>query len=352
MLRVSPIRKLVVGLLVLTVGYGLAVPGSAANEDATDCTNDVSYVPDIGHACMTASGLWHMFTPEGEDLGYTHGPDPIPPAEEIPLDGIGRAPVCTDDPENGYYGVLIYARAHDAEDRYDQMREHIMFEFMRANELLYKTAQEHLATRDYVMLCDEDGLPHVANAVLPTDKDRAGPGSIFNEIRFAGDFNNPRVKNWVWYDDTGACGCGGIGHINNDDRATVNNRNNGNAGVTTGITFGYGMRVMMHENGHNNGAVQLSSPQSSGGWHCNDGVDVMCYADGGSTSQYTIVCPTQKWDCNSDDYFNPLPIPGTYLSLHWNMGAQYNRYIVGEDYVLPDLPDIPCTGTTRELGLC
>jgi hypothetical protein len=85
--------------------------------------------------------------------------------------------------------------------------------------------------------------------------------------------------------------------------------------------------VMLHEITHNLGGVQHSAPHMTPGWHCWDGEDVMCYADGTTGSQpYTdTVCATgagtipQTYDCGHDDYFNPSPTPGSYLDTHWNV---------------------------------
>ncbi|HET6405216.1 MAG TPA: hypothetical protein VFH78_11250, partial [Candidatus Thermoplasmatota archaeon] len=94
--------------------------------------------------------------------------------------------------------------------------------------------------------------------------------------------------------------------------------------------------VILHEMTHGMGGVQMSAPHSSGGWHCNDGWDIMCYADGGSTSQYGTTCQSvgftwsgasQPYDCGNDDYFHPSPAPGSYLDTHWNVGADYNRFL-------------------------
>lgn len=82
---------------------------------------------------------------------------------------------------------------------------------------------------------------------------------------------------------------------------------------------------LLHEITHNMGAVQLGAPNSSGDYHCNDGQDIMCYADKGSRSNYNdSVCPEgsgllpEAYDCNQDDYFSPSPAPGSWLALNWN----------------------------------
>ncbi len=70
----------------------------------------------------------------------------------------------------------------------------------------------------------------------------------------------------------------------------------------------------------------MSAPHSSGGWHCHDDNDLMCYWDGGSYFQHggqmTYPCTTTPdvWmDCGRDDYYYPgTPPAGHYLATHWN----------------------------------
>ena len=82
----------------------------------------------------------------------------------------------------------------------------------------------------------------------------------------------------------------------------------------------------LHEVFHILGAVQNGAPNSTGWLHCNDAQDVMCYRDSSDPrSDQRAVCPplteglfTQWVDCNRDDYFDPAPVPGSYLATHWN----------------------------------
>ena len=82
-----------------------------------------------------------------------------------------------------------------------------------------------------------------------------------------------------------------------------------------GTTSRLQVEVALHEVSHTLGAVQMSSPNSSGAGHCNDQYDVMCYDDGGPGSLFVdpncdgdISAPpdsysedSQAWDCNKDD---------------------------------------------------
>lgn len=91
---------------------------------------------------------------------------------------------------------------------------------------------------------------------------------------------------------------------------------------------------MLHEMTHNLGGVQWSAPHSTQPrglqlWrygHCWQGADVMCYVeDVGAASAMRYDCPraggaiSQAYDCGRDDYFNPAPAPGSYLTTHWNV---------------------------------
>lgn len=85
-------------------------------------------------------------------------------------------------------------------------------------------------------------------------------------------------------------------------------------------------RLGLHELFHAFGAVQATAPHYGGGGHCTERQDLMCDPGFGGP----IVCdfrdyPTIDWDtpegrldCGGDDYFNPAPGPGSYLTTHWN----------------------------------
>ncbi len=118
----------------------------------------------------------------------------------------------------------------------------------------------------------------------------------------------------------------GQGSLYNDDRATADNRNN--KGPSYSLIACWDGGVVLHELGHNLGGVQLSAPHSSGGWHCYDLEDDMCYSDGGSYftgggSLLSVCLTSQDWhfDCGGDDYYNPAPPVGSYLATHWNVAS-------------------------------
>ena len=85
---------------------------------------------------------------------------------------------------------------------------------------------------------------------------------------------------------------------------------------------------VLHEVLHTLGAVQPSAPHFSGGAHCYQLFDVMCYTPRDGTSDgflrdcelgRTAPNPGKPLDCGGDDYFNASPAPGSYLAAHWNL---------------------------------
>ena len=138
-------------------------------------------------------------------------------------------------------------------------------------------------------------------------------------------FNRADRKYLVFMDANVYCG---IGEIAPDDEPGAENANNGgpsygrtDAGCWDGAT-------VAHEHMHNVGGVRLSAPHSSGNHHCVDENDVMCYSDEPDRPPMQLVCPGPAgealFDCNSDDYFNANPAPGSYLATRWNAAnSQY-----------------------------
>jgi hypothetical protein len=85
---------------------------------------------------------------------------------------------------------------------------------------------------------------------------------------------------------------------------------------------------VLHEVMHTLGAVQPSAPHFSGGAHCYEIYDVMCYTpQDGTPDVFLRNCaivavppnPGKPLDCGNDDYFDPGPARGSYLASHWNV---------------------------------
>jgi hypothetical protein len=149
---------------------------------------------------------------------------------------------------------------------------------------------------------------------------------VINAVKAAGLTSDDR-KYMIWTNYPNADLCG-IGSLQNDDRPGTGNYNNTRAAyaVVAQQCWFYGEP---HELMHNLGGVQLSAPHTSGGWHCRDEWDVMCYNDNATGSSTVngkgtyVRCtdPAKEWfyDCGKDDYFNSGTVSSTnYLSKHWN----------------------------------
>lgn len=86
--------------------------------------------------------------------------------------------------------------------------------------------------------------------------------------------------------------------------------------------------ALAHETLHLLGAVQPGAPHATRWGHCVDEWDIMCYNDAETEQGFRLLkdrirrpCAkrmdlpfSQRLDCGGDDYFNPAPEPGSWLS--------------------------------------
>lgn len=333
--------------ILLAAPVVLADPeeGSAA----ASCPAGLREMEDVGTVCPRDDGLFEVFSPDMTSMGYIHGSDPVPTEPDaLPDVRAATTPRCVSGAPGTYYVQVIYARASNDLDQYAAWVGAIRKMVESSNALVDAAAAATGSTAQINVKC-VNGQIEVKNEALPTLAALANFGTITGDLNARG-YNNGKVKYWIFYDDTGACTCGGQGNVQNDDRLTLNNANNGNAGPMYAINYGYdSTRIWLHELGHNLGAVQLSAPYSSGGWHCNDGRDTMCYNDGGSNSSgySNAYCAVEIWDCGKNSYFHAKPPIGSYLSTHWNLGNAINRFFT---MGTPSLASLTCAPTLVELG--
>ena len=312
----------------------LALPAAAAGHDAPGSAD--GHVPEAveevlgGEVTELDNGLYEVDPARGPDF-TSHGPDT---AAEVGADhgqslGPGdpeRPPVCA---TGDYYQHVLYAYRSGQPNRIDAVKADIQASIRRINAVLnLESLASGGGTADYRVLCDAGGE-------IQVDAYSTSPGatsltSVTNAARTAG-FDDPDVDYTIFFDYNHPQYCG-VGHYSDDETLSEDNVNNrgGDYGMTyDGCWLG---TTPMHENGHNQGAVQPSAPNSTGsGAHCNQVQDVMCYTpDGGNLLQGVTAndCPTIIWfDCGFNTYFDAAPDPGTWLYTHWNIGASYNRYI-------------------------
>jgi hypothetical protein len=260
---------------------------------------------------------------------------PLPSAE----------PACAQGPDDAAFRVL-YALPPATLDWYEERVPLVRAGIAAATGVVLESALPFGVDVRLRFVCDAAGEVEVTKVRTTTAPNVATFGSITGELRAMG-YSKPNEKYWVLYEGIHGCGgCVGQGEAWYDDRPgpeNLHNRGNmyaltyvGNYGPVHAPTATF-TNVMLHEASHTMGAVQLSAPHTSGGFHCDDGVDVMCYADGAPGSDYsalacprltvTFLGPEMPFDCGNDDYFHPAPAAGSYLASHWNVGAPANRFI-------------------------
>jgi len=258
----------------------------------------------------------------------TPGPDaPIPGhdpttsvAPEPASRDAGRAVRCVGDGVSGKRFAALYVFETPTGSRFAQYRDSFQQWAADMDRIYAASAQLTGGVRHVRFVTDAACSVVVTEVGVPAGS-LASFGATIQAVRDAG-FADPDRNYLMFVDANVYCG---IGTVRNDDRPTpdnLNNRGGGYVRVDSGCWSGF---VAAHESMHNLGGVQLSAPNSSGGWHCTDERDVMCYSDAGNgLPAMRDVCASGAWargdyfDCNGDDYFTTNPAPGSYLATHWN----------------------------------
>lgn len=321
-------------------------------------------VPGQGPSCATGNGGWIVKVP-GPDLP-THGPDLMPAGATGPyLPSVLAAPTRVDIsgagkddiacvPETEQHAVLVYARAHNGTDRFDEMapklreQAYLMSAYLNA-EAKYVNPMAHARLK---FSCDSSGVPIVINASLDTVDGAANFATVITDLRSLGYGTNQSLsakdKYIVFYDGVVA-GVTAQSQFMDDSRLSVDNYNNSGGMFSIQFTTYINepaWQMLLHEYGHSLGAVQFDAPNTSGNYHCNDGFDVMCYGDGGKTSHFdTTACPAYlAFDCGNNDYFNPIPDSDPYLEHAWNIASSVSLFVEHESPETPVSPGVTIVG--------
>ena len=312
-------------LLLLAVCCLLALPASAlAHGNAAEAPGLAEAVGQ--NAERLPNGLFRITTDDGAVL-YTHGGDAKPLGEQgATMDASDPmlAPQCAST--NAQY--VLYGRPSKVKDRLTEVAQSLRDQIARNTWLLDQSAKASGGAGARFNVACTGGVINIGSFTVK------GNATDFNTVvsgaRKAG-FNRSDFDYTIFYDaiDRSACG---VGSYYTDETGSASNRNNSGGGYAVSYRDCWFGRTSMHENGHNQGAVQPSAPNSTGsGAHCNQVQDVMCYSpDGGNLLQGGTVsdCPTTIWfDCGFNTYFDAAPEAGEWLSTRWNIGATYNRYI-------------------------
>jgi hypothetical protein len=260
----------------------------------------------------------------------THGPDPAPPgtAREL-VRGVPSASevrqetasiACQGDGQSGYRVQVIYAYDASRGSQYDQVVGNMRITAAGADDLM---RQSSLATGEELHFL----FVHDAQCTIdvqPVGFSSAAMQNFGTMIQTMYDGTQNRTDRiYLIFADTTSAGICGIGTMVRDDRDTPANNNNIGPSYSRVDRNCWAPQTALHELMHNLGGVQYTAPHSSAGSHCIDEWDVMCYSDSPKYPAMQFLCPDRatfqnRLDCNSDDYFNPNPPPGSYLDTHWN----------------------------------
>lgn len=317
---------------------GAALAPASAGAHTADADAGLPRV--LGPRAEPAAGdLYRVPVADGPAL-LTHGPDPelaTEPATRLLGSAPERPPVCASSDDQH----VLYGRISGDPNQLGAYAASIRSTVRQANAVLNR---ESLAsggpTADYRVLCDDLGQIRIDAFTASS----SSFGTVVNAARAAG-FEDSDRDYTVFFDSSGGGACG-IGSYHGDERLTADNASNSGGDYAVVYRGCWGPETMMHENGHNQGAVQYGAPYSTGtGGHCWDEEDVMCYSpDGGNLHQSGTIsrCPDLAFDCGYDTYFDSAPEPGEYLATHWNIGSPLNSFIdfgAGGPVDPPDPPD-------------
>ena len=289
--------------------------------------------------------------------GCTHGPDPAPPGLNVeqPVPPLSAGAVtrqdtaitCEGDGQSGYRVQILYVHASDVPSRYGEYAASFRAWAADADQIFQTSAAETGGERSLRFAHDASCQPAVTEVVVSPD----GDGNFWttvDELKSQGFSRTDRIY-LSFVDARAYCG---VGMLWSDDRADGNvNRNNVGPGFSRVDAGCWSGNVAAHELMHNLGGVQLSAPNASGGFHCIDEWDVMCYSDAGSDLPLMqFACAetalnATRFDCGHDDYYNTNPAPGSYLDTSWNPAN--NRFLINAvASPAPPLPPAPATTTS------
>jgi hypothetical protein len=322
--------------IVILMGMGLALVATAmasapqtASQPTLDC--EAKPMPALGLACLRPDGFFDVVLADGTRL-RTHGPDPIPAGGDVGFasDQEQRELVCADRDRLH----VLYGHPSGAPDRSAQVIEDLRAAVRRMNAVLNADSLESGGpTADYRVACDDGGQIRVDTFVGPAQGSAAYTAEyagIVDAARAAGHRNE--ATDYLIFFDSDSTVCG-VGNLASDDSPGASNRNMADIGYGIAYEPCWFGRTPMHENGHNQGAVQDLAPMWDASGHCIEGRDVMCYpgepgVTGTATFGLVLQCSDRiHFDCGFDTYFDAAPEPGEWLATHWNIGSPVNRYL-------------------------
>jgi len=263
---------------------------------------------------------------------------------------------CTGDGTDGARVQVMYVREEDQPDRYDEVAPILRNEMRYIDDAFAVSSMETGGGRRVRWAHDGSCDLSVLDVVLPDGAITGTHATTEAALSQAGYLEANRK--YLAFADTPMGGLGGMacgqGTLYADTRPT-DNLNDGRypqlarVDLECWVTDSRYNAAPLHELLHTLGAVQPEAPHGTGGFHCTDGGETMCYNDGTATVQDICTGMQHDIDCNNDDYFNTDPAPGSYLATHWNTASSPFLETVPR---LADPPTLRVTpsGTTAEAG--
>jgi len=293
--------------------------------------------------------------PQSVSDGCSHGPDPAPPGFDVdrsvrPLSAqsarVQAAAIsCDGDGQSGFRVQVLYVRSTEVASRYSQFLPSFRGWAGDADDIFQASAAETGGSRSLRFVQDATCQPSVTEVVVSPST----IGDFWNTVADvkAQGFNRTDRIYLMFTDATALCGYGSLWP---DDQPGANNPNNQGPSYSRVDAGCWSGDLVAHELMHNLGGVQNSSPHASGGFHCIDEFDVMCYSDYPSYPAmqvaYSANQQDERFDCGHDDYFSTSPVAGSYLATHWNTAN--NRFLVGAS----DVPtNAPTTVSPPQVGV-
>ena len=312
-----------------------------------------SAIAVTGDTALPASDLGGFTA--GHRQSVDHGADPAPPgvdvtepvptAELLADAGLANKPVTVSDSTappgtpptpmlarhvaRSCYGTgtdgnrvhVFYARETGQADRYAQVLPVLAHEVANVDDTFALSARKTGGGKRVRWVTDANCDPVITAVVLPAGSLGTNFAATVTAMKNLG-YNAANRKYLLFSEGTSMCG---IAQMYNDSARTLN-WNDGRAPLIQRVDQGCWTRgdhsTAAHELMHSLGSINSTAPHKSGNGHCNDDQDAMCYADGGATSNLTVVCPGANaeyvFDCKDDDYFAAKPATGSYLANNWN----------------------------------
>ena len=231
------------------------------------------------------------------------------------------APSCTGDGSDGKRVQAMFVREASTPSRYASVLPLLMNEVANVDDVFALSAQKTGGVRR-VRWVHQACVPVIPEITVPPGA-LASFGATIDALRALG-YRDPNRKYLVFADANALCG---IGTFYPDTRP-VGNPNDGSGAsysrVDARCWSAGGMSVAAHELTHNLGGVLPGAPHVTVNGHCWDESDLMCYDDGSGVGMQAVCgdkVQDRLLDCNSDDYFNTAPAPGSWLSQNWNTAA-------------------------------